>query len=103
MKRALPMLILAALVFHATAKGEDQPIEKAERDANAPKPLNVKTVLPSLYQVGSRIENQERKGEFQKSRNFPQVLTDKSMIGEPEKVSLIVDLLEPMVDRGYEG
>src|SRR6266478_9166653 len=103
MKRALMMLILAALVFLKPAKGADKPIEKTDKDAKAPRPLNVKTVLPSLYEVGSRIKDKEAKYDSQQSENFPRVLTDKDTIGEPGKVSLVVDPQEPMLDHGYEG
>jgi hypothetical protein len=95
-----PIWPAALLLAAAVMRGDDGNSGKEKSEL---RPLNVKTVVQSLYEVGNRNPDPQQRRDYRSSQNLPQTLTEKQAIGEPGKLSLVVETEERMVDQGFEG
>ena len=97
----MPGMNLALVLFLATVLTGNE-----ERDgfrASGPEPLDVNGISHSIYPVGSRITDFRSRDEFRPSTNFPRALDDNDSLGEPDKVSIVVEPPDPDAkeeDRG---
>jgi hypothetical protein len=95
MTKFLPLLLLlpfVALPFTRAAGGEDPPTEKraAEKTpADAPKPVETSKQLYARYVAAGFSDG--RAGGWGPSCNFPRTIGEDNKIGDPGKLSIVVD------------
>src|SRR5262245_29546243 len=92
---AAAMLLAAAITL-----GDDT---SSATSADAPRRLDVREIVESLYDVGSHVEDKNVPWNYHKSKNYPRKMTDKDTFGETDKVSVVVDTKESTSDHGFDG
>jgi hypothetical protein len=99
MKILLQVAVLAVLTFNAPAHADEKSAEAGE--PVGPRLVDVKRQIYARY-VAAGQEN-ERKGLWGPSDNYPRSIAAHQKFGDPEKLSVIVDLDENVSRGQYAG